>query len=444
MNNSLVVERLAEARRAALLREAGANRLARQVSPATSSRSGFTTGLFNNQLTYLFLSSFVILFVGMGLFPVLPVYAAQFGATRTVIGVYFALMYAANAAGSLLTNRLAGRLTHRGLFVAAGAAGIPALLLVGQATTLWQVMALTSIVWFCGGVLLALINVFTGLYAGRSSRGKSFSLMFLAFPLGAIFGGTTVSGLIAETSYYTLFVVLAMVWAVLPVVGVLRFKSRHDNKARRRTMAHQDAPLGPVFFRLLIIAVVSAFAINIGRLGTALSMQALNFAASDIAGTATVSGLLAMPAVLAIGALSDRLGRQRFLMVSFAATAGGSIMLALATELWMFWLAATLTLVALCTNGALLAALIADRLPASAMERGLPWIHGMSPVAGTVGFLGIGYAMDTWGQGVVYAAAALMTVLAAALLWSLHQTRKTQSYRSSGAQTTVAPIGKTA
>jgi len=306
------------------------------------------------------------------------------------------------------------------------------------------VMVLTSIVWFCGGVLLALINVFTGLYAGNGSRGKSFSLMFLAFPLGAIFGGTTVSGLIAETSYYTLFVVLAAVWAALPLVGVLRFKSRHDSKARRRAMASQGAPLGPVFVRLLIIAVVSALAINIGRLGTALSMQAQDFAASDIASTATVSGLLAMPAVMAIGALSDRLGRQKFLMVSFAAAAGGSITLAMATELWMFWLAATLTLVALCTNGALLSALIADRLPASSMERGLPWIHGMSPIAGTVGFLGIGYAMDMWGQGVVYVAAAAMAVLAAMLLWSVGQARKSQSYRSSGAQTAVAPIGKTA
>jgi MFS family permease len=443
MSNSFAAEKLAGARRAALLREAEADRLVRQVNPTTNNRGG-VAGLFGSQLTYLFLSSFVILFVGMGLFPVLPVYAAQFGATRTVIGVYFALMYAANAAGSMLTNRLAGWLTHRGLFVAAGAAGIPALLLVGQATALWQVMVLTSIVWFCGGMLLALINVFTGLYAGDGSRGKSFSLMFLAFPLGAIFGGTTVSRLVAETSYYTLFVVLAVVWAALPVMGVLRFKSRHDGMARRKAKASADAPLGAVFFRLLIIAVVSAFAINIGRLGMALSMQALNFAASDIAGTATVSGLLAMPAVMVIGALSDRLGRQKFLMVSFAAAAGGSITLALATQLWMFWLAATLTLVALCTNGALLAALIADRLPASAVERGLPWIHGMSPVAGTAGFLGIGYAMDTWGQGAVYTVAATMAVLAAVLLWSLGQKHRAQSYRPSGRQTVAASIGKTA
>lgn len=443
MSNSFAAEKLAGARRAMLRREAEADRVARQLNATTTGKGGIA-GLFGNQLTYLFLSSFVILFVGMGLFPVLPVYAAQFGATRTIIGVYFALMYAANAAGSMLTNRLAGWLTHRGLFIAAGAAGIPALLLVGQATALWQVMALTSIVWFCGGMLLALINVFTGLYAGNGSRGKSFSLMFLAFPLGAIFGGTTVSRLVAETSYYTLFVALAVVWAALPVMGVLRFKSRHDGMARRKATAGADAPLGPVFFRLLIIAVVSAFAINIGRLGTALSMQALNFAASDIAGTATVSGLLAMPAVMAIGALSDRLGRQKFLMVSFASAAGGSIMLALATQLWMFWLAATLTLVALCTNGALLAALIADRLPAAAMERGLPWIHGMSPVAGTAGFLGIGYAMDAWGPGAVYVVAAAMAVLAAVLLWSLGQTRRAQSYRLSGAQTAVASIGKTA
>lgn len=439
MNTSFVMEKLAEGRRAALLREAQAARLARPAEARSR-----TLSVVNNQLTYLFLGSFVILFVGMGLFPVLPVYATQFGATRTVIGLYFALMYAANAAGTLLTNRLAARLTHRGLFIASGLAGIPALLLLRQATALWQVILLTSVVWFCGGLSLALINVFTGLYAGKGQRGQSFSLMFLAFPLGAIFGGTTVSQLVANASYYTLFVVLALVWAVLPLIGILRLKSRHDDKARRTSVAYGDAPLGAAFFRLLVIALVSAFAINIGRLGTALSMQALNFAASDIASTATVAGLLTMPVVMLIGALSDRLGRQSFLMLSFAAAAGGAILLAVATELWMFWLAATLILVALCTNGALLSALIADRLPAPAMQRGLPWIQGMSPVAGMTGFIGIGYVMDTWGAGVVYGLAGAMALLAAVLLWSLGRTRQTTSYRPKDTRTMGVPVGKTA
>ena len=53
----------------------------------------------SQQLRLLFLSSVIVLFVGMGLFPVLPLYAAQLGASRTTIGLLFSLMYAANSAG---------------------------------------------------------------------------------------------------------------------------------------------------------------------------------------------------------------------------------------------------------------------------------------------------------------------------------------------------------
>ena len=153
-----------------MVRQTDATWPAHATSPQT--RRTFVH-LPNAQLLYLFVSSFIILFVGMGLFPVLPVYATEFGASRTVIGLYYALMYAANAAGAMLTNRLAARLTHKGLFVAIGALGTPALILLGQASALWQVVVLTTIVWFCGGVGLALVNVFTGQQSGDKSRGKS-------------------------------------------------------------------------------------------------------------------------------------------------------------------------------------------------------------------------------------------------------------------------------
>src|SRR5512143_3528695 len=116
------------------------------------------------QLIYLFVSSFTFLFVGMGLFPVLPVYATEFGASRAVIGLYYALVFASNAVGAMLTHRLARYLSRRGLFITIGLLGIPALIWLGRATALWQVIVLTAAVWFCGGVGLALVNIFTGLH----------------------------------------------------------------------------------------------------------------------------------------------------------------------------------------------------------------------------------------------------------------------------------------
>jgi hypothetical protein len=55
--------------------------------------------LLGQPLIYLFASSFLVLFVGMGLFPLLPVYATQLGASKTTIGIFFAAMYVSNAIG---------------------------------------------------------------------------------------------------------------------------------------------------------------------------------------------------------------------------------------------------------------------------------------------------------------------------------------------------------
>lgn len=454
--SAVVLERLAQVRHDELLRDAAAYRLTRQVEAnrhaSPSKLISIRKRLPDRQLLYLFVSSFTILFVGMGLFPVLPVYAAEFGASRAVIGLYYGLMYASNAAGAMLTHRLARYLSRKGLFITIGVLGIPALMLLGRATALREVIVLTAVVWFCGGVGLALVNIFTGLHASRANRGTSFSLMFLAFPLGAVFGGFAVGQLVRSANYLMMFVALGAVWAILPVVGAFGLKDEdalHAGGTPRATSAQpSDARLGSAFYRLLFGVLLSAVAINIGRLGMALSMQALNFSASDIASTATVSGLLATPLALLIGALSDRWGRKPFLLVGYIMAAGSVLTLAIATELWMFWLAATLTLVALCTNGALASALVADLVTSQAMQRGLPWIGAMNPIAGVLSFMSIGYALDAFGPAPVFVTAAGTALVAALLLSSLrHAPPESYSSTQTRAATVMKinrPAGKTA
>lgn len=156
----------------------------------------------NKEQYFLFLGSFIILFAGMGLFPILPVYGAQFGASSTEAGLYLTIIYVALSAGSFLPGWLAGRVSGKTLFVAAGAAGIPALALMGQVTAFWPLVLLTTVVWFSGGINLALISVYTGQAAHEAERGKSFSLLVLATPLGALIGGVTVGVVILLTALH--------------------------------------------------------------------------------------------------------------------------------------------------------------------------------------------------------------------------------------------------
>jgi YNFM family putative membrane transporter len=375
-----------------------------------------------------FICNFLILFVGMGLFPLLPLYAAGFGATPAVVGLYLAITYVSIAVGTMLTGWLAQYLTRRGLLVAVGILGIPALVLLGQAAALWQVVLLTSVVWFSGGLGLTTVSVFTGLLAAGKSRGKSFSLMSLGSPLGAVIGGTTVGQLVAWQGYPLMFAVVGATWIAIPLVGLLGLKdipaARPAPSAAR--MGGTGVGLGRTIYFLLLLSLLSAMAVSIGRFGTSLSMHAFDFSPQAVASTATVSGLATIPGVFLIGALSDRLGRKRFLMLGYLLAAGGVLTLIVATHLWHFWLAATLLLVGRNVSRAVAQALATDTLAPEALGRGLPWLNAMDWVAGILSFASAGYLMDTIGAANVFLVAGLLAVAAATLLGLLPQQRQAE------------------
>jgi MFS family permease len=379
----------------------------------------------NKQLLFLFASNLVVLFVGMGLFPLLPLYATQFGATRTVIGIYYAVMYAASVLGTMATGWLARRVPPRNLFIAAGALGVAALALLGQATALWQVVLFTAAIWFGGAITIPLVGVFTGLVADGGNRGKSFTMMYLAFPLGAVFGGTTVGQLVGWQGYSVMFTVLAAVWAILPVIGLLGLRddrfSRPTSSAGGKTVG--SAPLGRTFYLLLAAFLLSATAVNVGRFGTSLSMQSFNFSASAVSSTATVSGLVAIPVTILIGALADRLGHKRLLIVGYLMAAGGALTLVTASQLWQFWLAATLMLVAFVTNMSVASAFATSILEPKALSRGLPMINAMDSVASIASFAGAGFVMDSFGATPLFLTASGLAVIAVVQLSQLGRDR---------------------
>jgi MFS family permease len=390
-----------------------------------------------HQLRYLFLSTLLVLFVGLGLFPVLPVYAAQLGASRTTIGLFFALMYAANAAGPVAVGWLAGRIGRRALFIVIAVVSLPAVAVSGQVTALWQLMLLTSFLWFAGGVLNTLVHIWTGMYAARRRRGASFGLMSLANPLGAVLGGLVVGLLLKGHGFGVLFPVLAIVWAVLPFLGLLL----HDpgGAAPARRIATQPVRYGRSFHWLLGLSLLSAVGIGVTQLGRSLSMQALDFPASLVASTATVGGLVAIPATLLFGNLADRLGSAKLLATGIALAGLSAVILVNADELWQFSIAAALSIVAQSTTRGLSAALASDLLAPDALTSGLPWVNTVGGAAGIVSFAATGLVMETLGATTAYLAAAGLAGVAVVLLLRLQpQSRATQ------AAAAIRPAGEAA
>ena len=161
-------------------------------------------------LALLFLCSLVPWTVGYGLLPLLPLYAAHLGAATGGAGLSLSVVYAALTSGTLIAGWLSDRLQARKpLLLLSGLLGIPAMWLVGRATTIGHLTVLTSMVYFLGGMGLALLTIIAGLLAGPAERGRVFGVLGLSGPVALVLGGLA-SGPIADRwGYPVLFSVSA-------------------------------------------------------------------------------------------------------------------------------------------------------------------------------------------------------------------------------------------
>ncbi|HEU5102014.1 MAG TPA: MFS transporter [Roseiflexaceae bacterium] len=373
----------------------------------------------------LFICHAVPLFIGMGLFPLLPLYAARFGATHTDIGIFYAVVYIASAASVLGTGWLAARVPRRRLFLIGAALGMPSMLLLGNATALWQVVLLTALAWISGGITLTLLSIFTGQLADPARRGWVFSMMSLVYPLDALVGGAVVGRLTAAYGYTTMFYGLAAVWIIQPLVGALwlRVPNASAAPAKAATLL-ATAPFGRPFMQLLVASLLSIASISIGRLGTSLSMEVLGFAPEIVASTAIISGLATIPLTLLVGTLADRFGRRQILLVSYLGAAAGAATLIAASAAWQFQIAATLLLAAWCVNRAASSALGTDLLPPEGLGRGLPRLASMDSIASIVGFAISGFVIDSFGGGALYGLSATLALAAVVVLVGLPRRRR--------------------
>jgi MFS family permease len=382
-------------------------------------------------LLQLFFVNFVIFLTGMGLLPLLPLYAKGFGASDTDIGFYMAVTYAAITAGTTLTDRLSRLLAHRTLFISAGILGVPALFLLGQATGFWQVILLTAVVWFTGGIGIALVSVFTGQVAKSNSRGKAFSLTFLALPLASLVAGLTIGRLAEWQGYPFMFAMLALAWAAWPVVAFFGLENNPISRSSKTVESglQRRGGFGKGFYFLLIATLLSATTIYLMRLGTSLSMHSLDFSPNAISSTSAIGGLVTIPVTYFIGTMSDKLGRKLFLTAGYLLGATGVLVLATATQLWQFWLATALLFGALSANGAVAPALATDLLSKEARSHALPYLSSMRNVAGIIGFATGGLLIDKAEPNSLYIIAGAVAVAAVFFLSQVGSGQRSESQK---------------
>ena len=292
--------------------------------------------------------------------------------------------------------------------------GVPVVVLLGQVTSFWQIVVLTALIWFFGGIGLTLSTIFLGQYADNNKRGKSFGLMFLAFPVAMLISGAVVGWLIEWQGYPVMFTVVGLVFALFPIAAFLRPADSLvvNNEPKTKAINSSKSRLSKAFYLLLAVSFLIEASVYSSRMVMSIAMDALSFSAGAISGTSIVSGIAAILFGLIISTYSDKFGSKLFMVFGILGAVGGTLVLSVGTELWHFWLATALLFAGHTVNGAIIPAVGSSLLSKGALSKGMAKLTSMTWIAGIIGFSVTGYVIDFFGTQTLFIIATVFAVTA--------------------------------
>lgn len=393
-----------------------------------SSRMLAAITMNKRQLLALCLCSGLIIFQGATTTGVLPVYALRLGADSAATGLFQAAGFGGVMVGNIIGGWLSDRVSRRkALMLISLALWIPAALLLTQAASVAALTLMAGLMWIPGGIANAMVVTIMGLSAPGPERGKAFGLMGMSMAIGSLVTGLA-SGPIAERwGFPALFVVMAALVAAKLVIATFIT----DPPARpKTTTAAAPVQLGRLFYVLVLANLFSRLGMFSSDLVRPLAMTALDYDAAAVSSAIAVSAAVTIPLPLVLGWLSDRLGRRRFILISYGVGALGLLLLIPASALWHFWLSASLVATIFTTNG-VTQAFAADIVPPGTMGRGISLLITSNFLAGILGLGGAGYIMRLLGKDVTLLLGAGLLLCAFALASRVRQP-PAESYSTTG------------
>lgn len=247
--------------------------------------------------------------------PLMPLYLKELGAAPVQIGYFISLSGVLTFLLPIGVGKLSDTLDNRKLPLIICSATSVVLVLTAQRPSELIPFGLFFIPFVALVMtVFSLVNTISGIFAEEASRGKIFGMLRAARSVGAIAGGLFSGRLVDLYGFPVFFWTLA---SVLALIAMASFFLKEKEKGGKSERVRLGSNLKWGFY--LFIGAMAFFFIadQLKIIVLPLFLRDLGFSLALITMASAIFRLVGLPLTFYLGAISDRFGRKRVLILSF-------------------------------------------------------------------------------------------------------------------------------
>lgn len=365
-----------------------------------------------NQLFKISCICLLLRTIAQGLLPLLPVFAANTGVNKFMIGVYMTVTFIFLLAGSYSMSKVSkyNKFNLKTIVIISGFVTSMLLILMGFTNSFFTLLAVTASIWFFEGVTITTLNIITGVVTEKGKSGRAFGIIAIVNLSGTIFGGFIVGPAIQYMGKSQAFLLLGAINLIsIIIASFLKVPKSAVGEAT-------DLPIIKFTFQkpyrnVLFALVFATLVLHFIKMALSLSMKDNGYSLSQISTCGSYGTMLAFPFAYYMGSLADKYSKKALLLICLS----GGVIASICYHFNSIYILAIMTIfsvsfIAYCIKG-VVSSIIIHFYRDNTFKQALAWFDVTSWFGAILGYALSGIILQQFGFKTIGYTAFILSVV---------------------------------